>query len=45
MLLTERHFLHAAGLTFERPSDGKEMSFWAELPEELSNLLAGLVPN
>jgi 23S rRNA pseudouridine1911/1915/1917 synthase len=37
-----RHFLHAAGLTFMRPSDGREMSFRVELPEELRAILEKL---
>ncbi len=41
-LLASRHFLHAAGLTFERPSDGCEMTFRAKLPGELSDLLESL---
>lgn len=42
VLLAERHFLHAAGLVFRRPSDGKELSFRVELPGELSGLLERL---
>lgn len=37
-----RHFLHAAGLTFKRPSDGREMTFRAELPQELKAVLEAL---
>ncbi len=39
-LLPDRHFLHAAGLTFRRPSDEKEMTFRIDLPEELKTVLA-----
>lgn len=35
-----RHFLHAAELTLKRPSDEKEMTFTAELPSELEEVLA-----
>ncbi|MCI0395579.1 MAG: RluA family pseudouridine synthase [Chloroflexi bacterium] len=35
----DRHFLHAAELTFKRPSDGRELTFKAELPRELQRLL------
>jgi 23S rRNA pseudouridine1911/1915/1917 synthase len=42
-LLAGRHFLHAAGLTFERPSDGREMTFRAKLPGELQELLDRLI--
>lgn len=38
-LLPARHFLHAAGLTIKRPSDGRKMTFQTELPEELKDLL------
>lgn len=41
-LLESRHFLHAAELTFKRPSDGRVMTFRAELPEELQELLEQL---
>jgi hypothetical protein len=34
--------LHAGGLGFRRPSDGQEMSFRAELPEELKAVLEKL---
>jgi 23S rRNA pseudouridine1911/1915/1917 synthase len=34
-----RHFLHAAQLTFRRPSDGQEMTFRTELPPELQAVL------
>lgn len=37
-----RHFLHAAGLTFKRPSDRKEISCEAELPLELTSFLQKL---
>jgi 23S rRNA pseudouridine1911/1915/1917 synthase len=37
-----RHFLHAGGLGFRRPSDGQEMTFRAELPEELKAVLEKL---
>ncbi len=35
-----RHFLHAAELTFRRPSDGEELHLTAELPEDLAAVLA-----
>jgi len=35
-----RHFLHAAELTFRRPSDGEELHLIAELPEDLAAVLA-----
>jgi 23S rRNA pseudouridine1911/1915/1917 synthase len=38
----ERHFLHAAGLTFRRPHDEQELSLEAELPEDLQRVLDGL---
>ena len=34
-----RHFLHAAELTIKRPSDKKELTFTAELPQELEAVL------
>jgi 23S rRNA pseudouridine1911/1915/1917 synthase len=34
-----RHFLHAAGLQFNRPSDNAELNLEAELPAELAALL------
>lgn len=37
-----RHFLHAAELTFRRPSDGEEIHLAAELPQDLAGVLAGL---
>ena len=37
-----RHFLHAAELTFRRPSDGAEVHVTAELPDDLVNVLARL---
>lgn len=38
----KRHFLHAAELTFRRPSDGEEIHMTAELPEDLASALAAL---
>ena len=35
----ERQFLHAAELTFKRPSDGKELHLKAELAEDLKKVL------
>lgn len=35
----KRHFLHAAELTFRRPSDNQEMTFRTELPLELQAVL------
>jgi len=40
----DRHFLHAAGLQFRRPSDNSEVMLEAELPEELEELLQLLTP-
>jgi 23S rRNA pseudouridine1911/1915/1917 synthase len=37
-----RHFLHAAGLQFRRPSDHMELRLEAEMPEELEELLQRL---
>ncbi len=37
-----RHFLHAAELTFRRPSDGEELHIVAELPEDLAKVLEAL---
>ena len=34
-----RHFLHAAGLTFDRPSDDKRLIFKNELPPELQEII------
>jgi len=36
----ERQFLHAAGLTLSRPSDGQSLRAWSELPADLSASLA-----
>jgi 23S rRNA pseudouridine1911/1915/1917 synthase len=38
-LLPGRHFLHASGLTFRRPSDGREIAASAELPPRLRQTL------
>lgn len=38
----QRHFLHAARLTFKRPSDGEEVIVSAELPPELQGILDDL---
>ncbi len=38
----KRHFLHAAELTIRRPSDQEELTLTAELPPELTTLLANL---
>jgi 23S rRNA pseudouridine1911/1915/1917 synthase len=38
----KRHFLHAAELTFRRPSDGEEVHVAAELPEDLAGVLQRL---
>lgn len=43
-LKLERHFLHAASLTFRRPSDDEEMTIQAELPPDLEAVLARLDP-
>jgi len=37
-----RHFLHAAELSFRRPSDDQLLHVTAELPEELQSVLAAL---
>lgn len=37
-----RHFLHAAQITFKRPSDQQEITCKAELPPELTNFLQKL---
>jgi len=36
----ERQFLHAARLTLDRPSDGRRLTAWSELPPDLSASLA-----
>ena len=36
----ERQFLHAAGLTVDRPLDGRRLTAWSELPADLSASLA-----
>lgn len=41
-VLLERHFLHAAALTFRRPADNQELTLEAPLPAELEQLLATL---
>jgi len=38
----KRQFLHAAELTLMRPSDQKELTFTAELPEDLQDILDSL---
>lgn len=38
----KRHFLHAAELTFHRPSDGEEVRVTAELPADLAAFLSRL---
>ena len=38
----DRHFLHAAELTFRRPFDGQEHTFTSSLPRELQALLESL---
>ncbi len=38
----KRHFLHAARLTFKRPSDGEEVIVNAELPPELQGIIDDL---
>lgn len=40
-----RHFLHAAAITFLRPSDHEPLSFEAELPTELQQVLEQLERN
>ncbi|MEM7117804.1 MAG: RluA family pseudouridine synthase [Chloroflexota bacterium] len=44
-ILLERHFLHAAQLTFKRPFDHKSLTFSTELPADLQTLLQTLTPN
>lgn len=41
-LLKKRQFLHAAELTLKRPSDQKELTFSAELPQELQAIIDDL---
>jgi 23S rRNA pseudouridine1911/1915/1917 synthase len=41
-LALNRHFLHAAELSFRRPSDDEELHITAELPEDLQVALARL---
>jgi 23S rRNA pseudouridine1911/1915/1917 synthase len=41
-LALSRHFLHAAELTFRRPSDDEELHITAELPDDLQAALARL---
>lgn len=41
----KRHFLHAAELTFRRPSDDAELHIIAELPEDLATMLDSLSAN
>jgi 23S rRNA pseudouridine1911/1915/1917 synthase len=31
----QRQFLHAAGLTLDRPTDGRRLRAWSELPQDL----------
>lgn len=38
-LKLNRHYLHAAKITFQRPSDGEPLSFEAPLPPELQGIL------
>jgi 23S rRNA-/tRNA-specific pseudouridylate synthase len=38
-LSLDRHFLHAAGLTFKRPSDGTTLDFQIPLPADLQAVL------
>lgn len=38
----KRHFLHAAGLVFKRPSDHETLTFECELPPDLEAILAQL---
>ena len=38
----ERPFLHAAQLRFKHPSDGRQMQFTSELPEDLQRVLQAL---
>lgn len=40
----DRHFLHAAELTFQRPSDSVELTIEAELPPDLQTYLDSLTP-
>jgi 23S rRNA pseudouridine1911/1915/1917 synthase len=41
-LTLERHFLHAARLTFARPADGRTLTVEAPLPDELEQIVAAL---
>ena len=36
----ERQFLHAARLTLDRPLDGRRLTAWSELPDDLATSLA-----
>lgn len=36
----QRQFLHAARLTLDRPLDGRRLTAWSELPEDLASSLA-----
>lgn len=38
----DRHFLHASGLSFDRPADGVRLTFAAELPPELQTVVDSL---
>jgi 23S rRNA pseudouridine1911/1915/1917 synthase len=38
----KRHFLHASGLEFRHPDDGRLIKLQAELPSELRELLGRL---
>lgn len=38
----DRHFLHASGLSFNRPADGERVTFAAELPPELQTIVDNL---
>jgi 23S rRNA-/tRNA-specific pseudouridylate synthase len=35
----QRQFLHAAGLTLDRPLDGRRLRAWSELPSDLAACL------
>lgn len=40
-LVTERHMLHAAGIAFRHPRDGRPMSLVAPLPDDMLGFLTG----
>lgn len=45
LALIDRQALHAGWLSFRHPADGRKLSFAAELPEDMKNLLSSLLEN